>query len=184
MSLQKPAAISLLVAASLLLAGCGREDGAAANTSTQTSASRRASPRYPKLQAELDSLLQVPLERDPAKRPLVLSERAANRQDWALGALERGYAQGGGTNKLWDSQMRAACRAYVDYSRGGATDRQYAALTNAVLAAAACRLSRSYAPIHASAVRARGYQREPGPVRARQSARVPGHGRQPSPPAL
>jgi hypothetical protein len=137
MSLQKPAAISLLVAASLLLAGCGREDGTSANTSTQTSASRRAPPRYPKLQAELDGLLQVPLEHDPAKRPLVLSERAANRRDWALGALERGYEQGGGTNKLWDSQMHAACRAYVDYSRGGATDRQYAALTNAVLASAA-----------------------------------------------
>ena len=79
----------------------------------------------------------MPLEHDPATRPLVLSERAANRRDWALGALERGYAQGGGTNKQWDSQMHAACSAYVDYSRGGATDRQYAALTNAVLAAAA-----------------------------------------------
>jgi hypothetical protein len=137
MSPQKPAAISLLLAASLLLAGCGREDGTSANTPTQTSASRRAPPRYPKLQAELDGLLQVPLERDPAKRPLVLSERAANRRDWALDALERGYAQEGGTNKLWDSQMHAALKAYIDYSRSGATDRQFTVLTNAVFTAAA-----------------------------------------------
>jgi hypothetical protein len=136
-SCQRLVALSPLVAASLVLAGCGREGGTSAGTPPQASASRRAPARYPKLQAELDDLLQVPLEHDPTKRPLILSEREGNRRDWALRALERGYAQGGGTNKLWDSQMHAACRAYVDYTRGGAADRQYAALTNAVLAAAA-----------------------------------------------
>jgi hypothetical protein len=94
MSLQKLTAVSLLVATSLLLASCDREERTSAGTPPQTSASRRAPPRYPKLQAELDGLLQVPLEHDPAKRPLVLSERVANRRDWALGALDRGYARG------------------------------------------------------------------------------------------
>ncbi len=130
---QKAAALGLLIAGGLLLPGCGRQEA----TESQTPAPRRAQPRHSRLQAALDSLRDVKFEHDPARRPLVLSEPAANRRDWALRALEHGYAQGGGTNSRWDSQMHAVFQAYVDYSRGSATEATYAALTNAVLTAVA-----------------------------------------------
>ena len=38
------------------------------------------------IQAELDSLTNAPVEPAPAKRPLVLSEPAKTRREWALRA--------------------------------------------------------------------------------------------------
>ena len=97
----------------------------------------RGQPRYTNLQAELDKLRGVPHEHNPARRPLVLSERAATCRDWLLRALDRGYAQGGHTNSQWDPLIHAAFVAYADYTHAGTTLAHYAVLTNAVLVAAA-----------------------------------------------
>jgi hypothetical protein len=134
-----PGAFAFIVAASLLLPGCGRKEVSppASPPPIPTPPPSKFQLVCTSLQAEFNDLRKVTFEPDPAKRPLFLSERAPNLRDWALRALERGYALGGGTNNRWDSQMHAAFEAYVDYSRAGATDRHYAALTNAVLAAIA-----------------------------------------------
>lgn len=67
------------------------------------------------LQRELTRLL--PLECDPAKRPLILSRPAANRRDWVLRALVEGYEATGRTNAVWDEKVRRTFEAYADYSR-------------------------------------------------------------------
>ena len=137
--LQAPGVFACLAAASLLLPGCGRKETAPPPSPppNPTPPQSRFQLVATNLQAEFNDLRKVAFEPDPAKRPLVLSERAANRRDWALRALERGYALGGGTNNRWDSQVHAAFEAYADYSHGGDTEQHYAALTNAVWTALA-----------------------------------------------
>ena len=135
MTFHNPAVLILFVAAGVLVSGCRRDAPSA------SSPSARPGPALTNLQAELDSFRSDNLEWDPAKRPPVRSERMANRRDWALRALETGYAREGHANARWDAPLRAAFAAYADYSRAGATDRQYVALTNALQAAeaAGCR---------------------------------------------
>jgi len=64
----------------IFLAGCKRENVVTAISSTNT-----------QLQADLDRIARLPLEHDPAERPLILSEPAANRRQWAIQTLKRAY---------------------------------------------------------------------------------------------
>jgi hypothetical protein len=123
--------ISALVCAStLLLGGCGAKDQAPAKASPPTPAPVQ-SPTGGKIQAALTELRSLPCEPDPAKRPLILSTRAADRKIWLLHTLDQGYAQSAHANSKWDAQVHAAFDAYADYTRAGAFNR-YSNLTQAV----------------------------------------------------
>ena len=74
------------------------------------------------LQAELDRIGNLPFEHDPTKRPLVLSQPASNRRQWAFQALQRGYRATGKTNGLWDSQVERAFGVFADYTRISTTN--------------------------------------------------------------
>ncbi|SRR6266568_1227965 len=93
-------------------------------------------PKNPKVQAELERLRARPLEGDPQKRPLVVSERAANQRDWLEKVLTKGYAASGHTNPHWDARVRAAFSAYAAYARASQWD-QYKPMVGAASAAMA-----------------------------------------------
>lgn len=76
-------------------------------------------------------LQRTGLQRDPAQRPLILSERATDRQDWARRVLKRGYTESGHANRRGDRAVDEAFAAFADYTRGEAstqTCRCYARL--------------------------------------------------------
>ena len=129
-------ALSILLCVScLFLAGCGaKEEGA--GTHTQPTPAQRQSRPTGKVQAALDELRSFPAEPDPAKRPLVLSRRAADRKTWILQVLEQGYTQTAHADPKWDPAVNAAFDAYADYSRAQAYD-QFTNLVRAVTEAVA-----------------------------------------------
>lgn len=73
------------------------------------------------LQAELSNLGGLVFEPDPARRPLVISEPASSRREWALKALNSGYRASGHANLAWDRQVAAAFEAFADYTRVNAS---------------------------------------------------------------
>ncbi len=91
-------------------------------------------PAATKVQSETDRLRGRPLVHEPSQRPLILSERAPNRRDWALRALERGYAESGHTNVQWDASVHAAFVAFADCTREARADR-YDPMVAAIAAA-------------------------------------------------
>jgi hypothetical protein len=72
------------------------------------------------LRAELNRTL--PIERDPSRRPLILSRPASDRFQWVLQTLLQGYRDTGRTNALWDKQVENVFEAYVEYSRVSTTN--------------------------------------------------------------
>jgi hypothetical protein len=91
---------------------------------------------YTNLQAELDRVRNRPVERDPAKRPLLVSRMAATRDEWARLALERGYLESGHTNAAWDAKAEAAFAAYAALTRA-TNPPPYEEMTKAIRAARA-----------------------------------------------
>lgn len=69
------------------------------------------------LEVKADRFYNFTPEPDPQKRPLVLSQPASTRRDWALQSLLRGYRESGKTNAQWDAEMEAAFEAYCEYTR-------------------------------------------------------------------
>src|ERR1041384_7211800 len=136
---RNPFKLALILVVSLSFAGCGRKEDSTSNAPAQGAPPLHGRALYSTLQTEMESMRNMPHEWDPAKRPLVISERVGNRRDWCLRALERGYSDAGHTNRQWDPQVHDAFVAYADYSRGSATPARYSALTNAVFAAASTR---------------------------------------------
>ena len=112
-----------IVVGFIFLAGCKRENVVTAISSTNI-----------QLQADLDRIARLPLEHDPAKRPLILSEPAANRRQWAIQTLKQAYQQTGRTNVSWDAKVETAFEAFVDYSRVSTTN--WATLEEALAALA------------------------------------------------
>ncbi len=121
---------ALIPSIGLCVAGCNKEPGT--EVSQQNSRPRAAkSPSKPGLQAEVDKLRQLPVERIPGGGPLIVSERAGNARDWVEQALRTGYLQTGPTNSQWDAHVFAAFREYSDYSRKLQYPR-FGSMTNAI----------------------------------------------------
>jgi len=104
-------------------AGCKRNE----NTAMQD---KQAAPSNPQIQNTL--------ERDPAKRPLVLSQPAPNRREWALQALKQGYHDTGKTNADWDAKAQTAFEVFADYSRISTTNGSALAKALTAVLATAC----------------------------------------------
>src|SRR5215472_8899654 len=85
-------------------------------------------------QAQLEHLATRQIQHSPTNRPLVLSERASTKREWAEKALARGYATSGHTNAQWDAKVRAAFSGYANYSRASQWD-QYKPMVEATSAA-------------------------------------------------
>lgn len=108
-------ACRLLIAVGLaIMAGCRNED---TPTRTEPAASTNAA-----LQAKLDRIAALPHDHDPVKRPLIVSERAANRRQWVVQVLQQGYRDTARTNVAWDEQVGLAFEAFADYSRVSTTN--------------------------------------------------------------
>jgi hypothetical protein len=135
-----PARAMTLWGVCLMLAsvGCDRKDGVGTrDDSPKTTRTNQPAPAAAsRLQAAIDRLRGVPFEHDPAKRPLVLSEAATNRHDWALRALERGYAASGQADSRWDAQAKTSFAAYEDFIHFGQTN--WPQLEQALKASAGC----------------------------------------------
>src|SRR5512133_489599 len=124
------ATCTFIAAIALAVVGCKRES----SSETESRPARVAG--KPTLQAEINALRQMPVERTPANRPVAVSRPAPTPRDWALGALRDEYFQTGQTNRNWDAQVLAAFEAYSDYSRNFQFGR-WGAITNSVLQAQA-----------------------------------------------
>jgi hypothetical protein len=122
----------ILVAFSVLLSSCGKNrDEETASPAPQPST--RPSVAHTKLQSQMDGFGGLPYEHDPARRPLVLSERITNARDWLLSILRKGYAETARTNAQWDAAADLALQAYANYSRVSADAHNFSALTNAIV---------------------------------------------------
>jgi hypothetical protein len=111
---------SVLITSLLCLeAGCKRQEGSPASQS-QTAPTMSSPDTH--VHEELYRMAEQPFERDPAKRPLVLSKPAPNRREWVLQALQQGYQDTGKTNKDWDTKVQALFEAFADYSRISTTN--------------------------------------------------------------
>ena len=109
-----PASRLLITVCVVMVAGCGKEV-----TPTQT---KPIASTNTVLQSRLDQIAALPHEHDPAKRPLIVSQRALNNRQWAVQALQHGYHDTAQTNVAWDEQVGRAFEAFVDYSRVSTTN--------------------------------------------------------------
>jgi hypothetical protein len=119
---QRPTVFSLFLVGTIVMAlvtGCKRQE----DTTAAAQQSKAATPStHVHEQQQLYRIPEQPYERDPAKRPLVLSRPAPNRRDWVLLVLKQGYQETGKTNQTWDAKVQAAFEAFADYSRISTTN--------------------------------------------------------------
>ena len=90
--------------------------------STRTNTLTPPSPQLPQVLSAYRKIDETPLQRNPARRPLILSQPAANRHQWAVETLLRGYRDTGKTNAAWDAKVERAFNAYADYTRRSVTN--------------------------------------------------------------
>lgn len=136
---QKVSASLCFAAACLFTFGCGKSRDADMSSPAlphPQRAERRPAPRTA-LQAQMESLAEIAHEHDPNQRPFVVSERIAGRRAWVVAVLNRGYGETARTNAQWDAPALAALEAYADYARVAADERNFSALSNAVVSAVA-----------------------------------------------
>jgi hypothetical protein len=121
---------ALLLVATIFMAGC--RERTAPTESAVIATNSNAS-----LQRDLDRVSELPFEADPAKRPLLLSQPAANRREWAFRALMQGYRRTGRTNAQWDEAVENTFAAFADYTRN--STESWPALKKALAATATTR---------------------------------------------
>ena len=128
------AVVFFLFTLSFLLAGCGAKTDDDTTTSAPPVAApppRAPAPRT-KLQLQMEAFADLPYEHEPTRRPIILSERIADRRDWLDAVLRKGYDQTGHANRQWDAAALSAFQAYADYTRVSADMTNYSKMTNAV----------------------------------------------------
>lgn len=105
--------------ATLICCGCDRSSKTdQAGQPSQASAPESGpGPTDPEMQNPVARIEGIHLEPNPDQRPMVLSERAANRREWALRALLKGYEESGHASPKWDEPARAALSFYCDLVR-------------------------------------------------------------------
>lgn len=74
------------------------------------------------VRTELARALDIPYELAPDKRPLVISQPASNRWQWAVQELRRNYPLSGHTNALWDAPVDKLFLEFATYSRTSPTN--------------------------------------------------------------
>jgi hypothetical protein len=122
MKFQRQVRLSIIILASVLLSlatGCKRQESSPAKENQTPTSS---APTAAHVHEGLYRMAEQPFERDPAKRPLVLSQPASSRREWALQVLKKGYQDTGKTNKEWDAKVQALFEAFADYSRISTTN--------------------------------------------------------------
>lgn len=110
-------ALAVLIGSGCRPSGEGSESKPAPEIRTNASV-RNASPGSP-LQGLLNDLESVALEWSPAKRPRVLSEKAADDQTWVFQALVRGSRESGFADGPGAAEARVAYEQYARVFTGG-----------------------------------------------------------------
>ncbi len=129
--------VSLVVPlVALLFNACGHKAGEPA-ASREPVTSQPPSPSGSRIQAELTRIKLLPHEHDVTRRPVFPSRRAPDRREWVFQTLQDGYVATCRTNAAWDAVLKKTFAAFADYSRRENSLSNYAALTNAIVAASA-----------------------------------------------